>query len=186
MYSTVKHIKLFEEFSIDVNENYSINTVTLEGEVQLYHYTKDDLGDKAILSPEETVSKRLSWSMREYKRSDVPRVFYYLNLKKTEYDIVSLSKFLYTGFVNGNDIIKLADAINAYNYNPQELESLYPDAYNSIKEFMDKGGINYDILFEDIKKYFKGAYYKFGNDIEVVILFQPLKVFKIDFIKNKN
>lgn len=176
----MKRIKLYEEFNPDDN----ITDITLDGEVQLYHYTKTDLGDKTILSPEETINNRLSWSMREYKRSDVPRVFYYVNLEKTEHSIVSLSSYLYTGFVNGSDIIKITDAILAYRKNPQELERLYPDAYNSIKEFIDKGSLNYDILFENIKKYFQGAYYQFENGIEVVILFQPLKVFKIDFIKN--
>jgi hypothetical protein len=121
--------------------------------------------------------------MREYKRSDVPRVFYYTNLENTERSIVSNSKYLYTGFVNGSDIIKISNAIIQYRNNPQELELQFPDIYNSVKEFVDKGSMNYDILFENVKKYFKGAYYMFQNGMEVVILFQPLKVFKIDFVK---
>lgn len=180
----MQHIKLFEEYH---NSKVELNNfdVKMEGEVQLYHYTKTDLGDKTILSPEESFANRLPWSMREYKRSDVPRVFYYTNLEKTEHSIVSLSKFLYTGFVNGSDIIKVSNAIIDYRKNTQELELQFPDVYHSVKEFVDKGSMNYDILFESVKKYFKGAYYKFENGMEVVILFQPLEVYKIDFVKYK-
>lgn len=177
----MRHIKLYEEYNSKVEPKN--DNVKMEGEVQLYHYTTNDLGDKTVLSPEESISKRLSWSMREYKRSDVPRVFYYTNLENTESSIVSNSKYLYTGFVNGSDIIKISNAIIQYRNNPQELELQFPDIYNSVKEFVDKGSMNYDILFENVKKYFKGAYYMFQNGMEVVILFQPLKVFKIDFVK---
>lgn len=178
----MQHIKLFEEYhhsKVELN-NFDVK---MEGEVQLYHYTKNDLGDKTVLSPEESVAHRVSWSMREYKRSDVPRVFYYTNLENTERSIVSLSKYLYTGFVNGSDIIKVSNAIINYRKNPEELELQFPDVYHSVKEFVDRGSSNYDILFENVKKYFKGAYYKFENGMEVVNLFQPLEVFKIDFVK---
>lgn len=177
----MKHFKLYEDHYRNFETlNYDIS---LENEVQLYHYTKLDLGDEAILSPEESRNKRLYWSTKEYKRSDMPRVFYYVNLKKTERSIVNFSKFLYTGFVNGKDIIKISHAISSFKKNPEELKDVYPDAYNSVKEFIEKGSSNYDILFENVKHFFKGAYYKFENEIEVVILFQPLQVFKIDFIK---
>lgn len=178
----MQHIKLFEEYHNSKDKVHDFD-VKMEGEVQLYHYTKTDLGDKTVLSPEESFANRLPWSMREYKRSDVPRVFYYPNLENTEISIVSLSKYLYTGFVNGSDIIKVSNAIIEYSKSPQELDLQFPDVYHSVKEFVDKGSINYDILFKSIKKYFKGAYYKFGNGMEVVILFQPLEVFKIDFVK---
>jgi hypothetical protein len=171
----VQHIKLFEEYH---DFNYD---VTLKGTIQLYHYTRYDLGDVAVLSPEESVKTRMSWSMRDYKRSDVPRVFYYLDKDNTEKDIVSLSKNLYTGFVEGTDIIKVNNSIKAYQDNPKELLDNYPNVYNSIKNFVDKGGINHQLLLEDISKFFKGAYYKFGNGIEVVILFQSLEVYKIDY-----
>lgn len=171
----MQHIKLFEEYH---NTNYD---VTLKGKTQLYHYTKYDLGDIAVLSPEETVKKRMPWSMRDYKRSDVPRVFYYLNLENTEIDIVSLSKHLYTGFVDGSDIIKINNSINYYRNKPEELHTDYPDAYSAVKGFVDKGSMNFDLLLEDVRKFFKGAYYKFDNGMEVVILFQPLEVHKIDY-----
>ncbi len=177
----MKHFKLYEHYHNNVEHlQYDI---TLENEVQLYHYTKLDLGNEVILSPEESKNKRLSWSMREYKRSDIPRVFYYVNVKKTERSIVENSNFLYTGFVNGKDIIKVSNAIRSYNKNPQEFEKLNPNAYNSVKEFVDKGSSNYNILFENLKHFFKGAYYKFENEMEVVILFQSLKVFQIDYIQ---
>ena len=76
----MKHFKLYEHYHNNV-EHLQYDT-TLENEVQLYHYTKLDLGNEVILSPEESKTKRLSWSMREYKRSDMPRVFYYVNVKK--------------------------------------------------------------------------------------------------------
>lgn len=179
----MRHIKLFEEFSPIDKNNDNGNSVTLDGEVQLYHYTLKDLGDTVILSPEETVQRRSSWSMREYRRSDVPRVFYYVNLEKTEKDIVSMSKFLYTGFVDGLDILKVNEAIAEYQKNPEELLNISPSAFSAVKDFMDKGGINHDLLLESIKKFFKGAYYLFPDGTEVVIMFYPLKTYKIDFRK---
>ncbi len=174
----MQHIKLFEEYHDSDKPDYD---VTLKGKTQLYHYTKYDLGDIAVLSPEETVKNRMSWSMRDYKRSDVPRVFYYLDLENTERDIVSLSKYLYTSFIDGREIIKINNAIQSYRNNPEDLYANYPDVFNAVKGFVDKGSINFDLLLEDVRKIFKGAYYKFDNGMEVVILFQPLEVYKIDY-----
>lgn len=179
----MRHIKLFEEFNPIDNKQESIKPVTLDGEIQLFHYTGKDLGDTVILSPEETIQRRSSWSMREYSRSDVPRVFYYVNLEKTEKDIVSMNRHLYTGFVDGLDILKVNEAIAQYQKNPEELLNINPGAFSAVKDFMDKGGINHDLLLENIKKFFKGAYYSFPDGIEVVIMFYPLKTFKIDYTK---
>lgn len=174
----MRHIKLFEEYHDSEDLNYD---VTLKGKTQLYHFTKYDLGDIAVLSPEETIKKRMSWSMRDYKVSDVPRVFYYLDLENTERDIVSFSDYLYTGFVDGKDIIKISNSIHLYRNNREELYNNYPDVFNAIKDFVDRGAINFDLLLEDVRKFFKGAYYRFDNGMEVVILFQPLEVHKIDY-----
>lgn len=178
----MKHIKLFEEYQ-SIDKLNSVSDVTLKGDIQLFHYTGKDLGDNVILSPEESIKNRLSWSMSEYRRSDVPRVFYYLDLEKTERDIATMSKFLYTGFVDGLDILKVNDAISEYQKNPEELLNINPNAFSAVKEFLDKGGINYDLLLESIKKLFKGAYYKFADGTEVVIMFYPLKTFKIEYVK---
>lgn len=169
----MKHIKLYEDHAEDKD-------LTLSGIVRLYHYTSHDFGDMGILDPKLTIDKRSSWSMREYKTSDVPRVFYYTDLSKTETMVAKTNSHLYTGKIEGESILCLQNAVDQFNNNPKELEIKNPDAYNSIERFMKGYGKDFHILLNDASLYFKGVYYK-TSAIPVVNLFVPLKVVKITY-----
>lgn len=167
----MRHIKLYEEFS-----EYSPD-ITLSGLIPVYHFTDYNMGEYTTLDPNETINKRNFWSNNDYKRSNFPRVFYFTDLKKIETMIKSSSKYLYRGFVKGENILHLKNTINAYSINIGNLKEQNNKAYESIHNFMMGMGLNFDILFQDVNLHFDGIYY--DVNVPIINLFVPLEVEKI-------
>jgi len=165
----MRHIKLYEEFS-----EYSPDGVTLSGRIPVYHFTDYDMGEYAVLDPNETVNKRNFWSNNDYKRSDFPRVFYFTDIKNVETAIKNSSKYLYRGFVKGERILHLKNTIDAYNIDKNSLKEQNIKAYESIHNFMVGLALNFDVLFRDVSLNFDGIYYDVR--VPIINLFIPLEV----------
>lgn len=158
----------------------------LNGKIRIYHFTKKDMGDEFVLDPKETTKQRSSYSKNEYKRTSFPRVFYYLDLNKTE-DMV-VSEFLYSTEVKGEDILDLTKAAIDYKQRREEMKREDPRAFEVIAALWKPTFINiektkftetvphWDEMFEAAAKNYIGIYYSPGGDLPMVNIFKPLKV----------
>jgi hypothetical protein len=154
---------------------------TLEGKVNLFHYTNQDLGEETILDPIEAKKRAQYYSMNDYKRSDVARVFYYTDLTKTEPLVVRSSNYLYKTTVSGDTIFNIIEAIEFYRKSPDTFKLLSLEIFEIINNFMKMGGMNFQYLLEKLQKHFDGIYY--DGQYPIVNMFVPLEVHKIDFEK---
>lgn len=153
-------------------------STTLSGMIDIYHFTPDDMGDTAVLDPQESVKKRASYSWNEYKRSKFPRVFYYTDLKKTEWQIRSGARALYTTKVDGSKIIALNAALAEYKKNKEEMKLKDKKAFEVIDALMGNGyGTDWDAMFQAAAKNYIGIFYDTGN-LPMVNIFVPMKVTK--------
>ena len=123
----------------------------------LYHYSRAD-SDKLILDPEHFLSGRNSFSKREHEKSQVPRTFFYLDPAQAE-PIVKSGRNLYTVSVNPSDIYDLKS-------DPKGIitSSRQPGAF-----FVD-----YNKVFNTIKREYKGAYYGTPS-FDVVAWFESIQ-----------
>lgn len=149
--------------------------VTLNGNMKLYHYTDKDMGDTVTLDPEIAIKNKSFWTNNDYKISDLPRVFYYTDLNKTERMVKT--KNLYVGEVNGSDILNLTDSVKEYVNNPNSLEAKNKDVFDMIKNSMKYNSLNIDSLLRIAKQKFIGVFYVTGG-LPIVNLFVPLTVKK--------
>lgn len=152
-----------------------MSTLTLSGPMSLYHYTKKDLGGETLLDPNETLKQRSSYSRNEYKLSDFPRVFYYTDLSKVEWQVKS--DYLYTTKVDGQKILVLQSALEEYKSNKDGLKSSNPKAWEVVDALIGRGFQDWDSMFEVASKNYLGITYDRGN-LPIVNIFKPLKVKK--------
>ena len=151
-------------------------TLTLNGTIPVYHYSKKDLGEETTLDPSESVKYRSFYSQKEYKRSSFPRVFYYTDLKKVEPNVKSPN--LYVGKVSGNKILQLKEAIQSFRQDEELMKKQNPKAYEVALALKGEGyWTDFDSMFKVASKYFDGVFYDTGN-LPMINLFKPLKVKK--------
>jgi len=124
----------------------------------LYHFAKTK-ADSLLLDPAYFLSQRSTFSRNEYEKSQVPRVFFYVDPTEVE-QIVRPGRTLYSVEVSADDIYDLSA-------DPDEIKkaSVQPGAF-----FVD-----YNRVFETIKQDYKGAYYRTPN-FGVVVWFEPIEV----------
>jgi hypothetical protein len=153
-------------------------STTLSGTVNLYHFSREDMGEQTTLDPQETVKRRSSYSWNEYKRSKFPRVFYYTDLTKVEHQVKNGSRALYTTKVDGSKILVLNDALTEYKKNKEEFERTDKKAYEVIHALLGGGYMmDWDAMFETASRNYMGIFYDTGN-LPMVNIFTPLKVTK--------
>ena len=132
-------------------------------EFRLYHFSKAD-EQKLTLDPAYFLTHRQSYSRKDYQMSSYPRTFFYVDLSDAEV-IVSSSKKLYYVDVP-------ADKIYDMMSDPDELKKTSKGPYGI--------GMDYDKLFQNIvTNGYIGAYYTIGN-MNVVVLFEPIDVTKVE------
>ena len=151
---------------------------TLVGKIDVYHYSKLDLGDKVTLNPEETVKHQSSYSRNDYKLSKFPRMFFYTDLNKTEHLVKSSSKALYKAEVDGSSILLLQSALSAYRENKEELSRKNKKAASVIHALLGEGYTDWDAMFKEAAKNFSGVFYETGG-VPMVVLFTPVDAKKI-------
>lgn len=149
--------------------------LTLSGKVKLYHYTKEDSGDSFILDPKKGSKNKSYYSSNDYKLSSFPRVFYYIDLNKTEKQVVS--PYLYVGEVDGSQILSLQKAVDEWNKNSDALKAKNENAWKVVKAFIGDGTPDWDKMFKVASRNFLGLFYDSGG-LPIVNLFKQLKVTK--------
>lgn len=152
-------------------------SLTLKGNVEIFHYTKEDHGDTFVLDPKKSVGNRSYYSNNDYNLSQFPRVFYYTDLSKTESQVTSSSKSLYSTKVPGANILMLQNAIDEYKKNKDSLKAKNKPAYDVVHALIGGGSMDWDMMFKKASKNFQGVYYDRGN-LPIVNMFVPLEVKK--------
>ena len=158
-------------------------STTMSGTVTLYHYTDVDQCDVAPLAPKEAFKHQHYYSQKEMQRSSFPRVFYYTDLKKTEKQVTSAIRTLYSGSVNGSKILRLQDAINEYHRDKETFAKNDPKAYyvvNALFGNPHQPSGDWDAMFQAASEKFDGLYYDGGGSLPIVALLIPLKCKKIE------
>jgi hypothetical protein len=158
-----------------MGEDMNKKPLTLRGQLSIYHYTQNDLGEETILDPKETVKQRSSYSQNDYKLSGFPRVFYYTDLSKVEWQVKS--KNLYTTKVDGGKILNLQSALEEYKSNKDEMKLNNPKAWEVIDGLIGRGYLDWDSMFRSASKNYLGIIYDRGN-LPMVNIFKSLKVKK--------
>lgn len=151
---------------------------TLQGMIDLYHYTTHDFGETALLDPQEAKKRAQYYSMNDYKRSDVARVFYYTDLNKTEPLVFKSSTYLYKTRVQGSSIFNIMEALSLYQKSPDTFKLLSSEIFSIIDTFMKMGGQNFQFLLEQLSEHFDGVYY--DSSYPIVNIFIPLEAEKIE------
>jgi hypothetical protein len=152
-------------------------STTLSGTINLYHFTKTDMGNETILDPKETTSRRSTYSGNEYKLSNFPRVFYYTDLSKVEHQIKSSSRELYTTSVDGSKILYIQAALEEYKKDKEQLQKTDKKAYNVVHALLGGGYTDWDAMFKAASQNYLGVFYDKGG-LPIVNIFTPLKVKK--------
>lgn len=151
--------------------------LTLNKIITGYHYSKMDLGNDTILEPKKSFKNKNLFSKNDYMLSTVPRVWYYVDLKKIEMSVKS--NFLYKAKLDGHKIVNLPSALDMYYHDPNDLRINYVNTYTVLKKSHNSyNNIDYNKLMKNLIKYnFDGAYYETGG-IPMIIMFVPVKVKK--------
>ena len=132
------------------------------GRTTLYHYSKADQ-DTLVLDP--SYFGQSAYSRSEKNMSSIPRVFFYTNLAQRE-RYVSSGRQLYKITVEANEIYNLKQ-------DPERI-------INTVKHptYGMRAGIEFDDLFNEIKKNYSGVYYTSGK-IDMVAWFQTITANKV-------
>ena len=149
---------------------------TLTGRVMLYHFSKEDLGNVAVLDPALSSQRPSSWSRNDYRLSKVPRVFYYTDLNKIERMVKSDN--LYTAEYDGTRILNVPQVLKEYQTNPDSLAIKNPNAFKIMQSSVNQYGVlDYDAMLRAAGQFFDGVFYDTGN-LPIVNLFVPLRAKK--------
>ena len=155
----------------------SISEYSIGGLVRLYHYSKTNT-EKIQLDPEFFLTKRGHYSRNDYNVSDMPRVFFYVDLDHAE-DIVKQGASLFSTQVPAKEIYDLTtDPLGLIEKSiPQQ--GMAPNVDKILRSLAGRprkslyGAPPKSILPADAGTY-KGAYYKTGG-MGVVVWFEPIE-----------
>lgn len=157
---------------------FSLNErVSLVGTVPLYHFSKTD-EDSLTLDPEYFLKQRQHYSRNDYNISDMPRIFFYLNLDQAEGQ-VSQNATLYSAEVPGSQIYNLYEdplGLKKKSISPYRVTPDYDRILRSLanKPRQSKYGDPPPSLLPEGSPY-KGAYYN-TSGLDIVVWFEPIKV----------
>ena len=165
--------KLFEKWSTFVLSE----AVSLSGDVELYHFSKTNQ-DTLMLDPEYFLNQRAHYSRNDFTVSDMPRVFFYVDLSQGE-EQVSQSATLYSVQVPGSQIYNLSeDPLNLKqkSISPYRVTADYDRILRSLANNprQSKYGPPPESLLPEGSPY-KGAYYN-TSGLDIVVWFEPIKV----------
>lgn len=164
--------------------NESVGEYNIDGAIRLYHYSKSDQ-DSLQLDPEYFLTQRGAYSRNDFQASDMPRVFFYVDLDHAE-NIVKQGASLYSVKVPASEIYDLTqDPLGLIKKSIPQY-AVAPDVDRILRSLADRprkslyGDPPNSILPDDHGTY-NGAYYKTGR-MGVVVWFKPIQVesFKLE------
>lgn len=159
-------------------EDIQYGAVTLVGRVTGYHYTDMADTDEVLLDPVVAFQKRKSYTMDDYKLSSVPRLWFYLDLKKIERKIAVSSKTLYYTKFKGETILDVNRAIQLYRQDSVKMKFEYPEAYSSVDYFCSKSRDFQQLMQDSVDNGYGGIYY--DNGVPMINYFYPIKAKKME------
>ena len=146
----------------------SIGDYSIDGMVRLYHYSKAAV-DSIELDPERFLTDRGHYSRNDYQASDLPRVFFYVDLDHAE-RLIAQGSELFSTQVPAKSIYDLTvDPLGL-------IEKSKPAPYVAPNVDYILRALSSGELPPPADTY-KGAYYKTGG-MDVVVWFEPIQVEK--------
>jgi len=150
----------------------------LQSKIRLYHFTNSDIGEVSTLDPKETVKLRNQFSRNDYKISDVPRTFFYVDVKSPEREVGS-RRYLYYAVVDPRKILNLSDSYKMFRDNSSQLQEEDELVFDVISSSMRGVTLDIDTLLKNASKKFDGVSY-ITSGLYIVNMFIPVKVNRIE------
>ena len=168
-------LKTFKKWKKFLLEGKSLTEYSEGDIVTLYHYSKMEK-DKLLLDPDYFLSKRSSYSRRDYNVSAYPRVFFYMSLDEAEPIVVS-GKTPYSTTVSESEIYDLTKDPEDLRKRSISQYAATPDV-DVIMRAVDGEPVSVDGEPLILNRKYDGVYYHVQN-MGVVAWFKPIVVNKI-------
>lgn len=149
----------------------SIGDYSINGMVRLYHYSRA-AADSVELDPKRFLTHRGHYSRNDYNASDVPRVFFYVDLDHAE-RFIKQGAELFSAKVPAADIYDLTVDPLGLIEKSKPAPYVAPDMDYVLRALAQSSE---NILPAEASAY-RGAYYKTGG-MGVVVWFEPIQVKK--------
>jgi hypothetical protein len=158
--------ELFENFKNFLTEA-TLADYNDSGTMTLYHYGKNK-SDTMILDPARFVSNTSRHSRKEFEVSDVPRVFFYADVNKTE-EIIKrdYDRKLFKVEVSHSEVYDLKS-------DPEGFIQQVKDPMFGLRKRME-----WNDLLNLIKENYNGAFYSIGEP-DIVTWFKPIEVYEVN------
>ena len=150
----------------------SLEQYGASGQLELYHFSRNQ-DESIVLDPEYFLSDRNTFTRNDFQASNLPRVFFYVNLDHAE-DIVKQGRTLYATVVDANKVYDIT----------KDPEGLKKEARNWPMNIYGEpiktapSSLNMDLLLRSIAENYPGAFYKTGG-MDVVVWFEPIEVYQV-------
>ena len=142
------------------------------GKLQLYHFSKLQ-DDSIVLDPEYFLSNRSAFTRNDFQASNLPRVFFYINLDHAE-NIVKQSRTLYTTVVDANRVYDITK-------DPEGLKKEFrhwPTNIDGVPNKTAPAALDVDSLLRNIAENYSGAFYETGG-MDIIVWFEPIEVYRV-------
>ena len=150
----------------------SLEQYNNDGKLQLYHFSRDQ-NESIVLDPEYFLSDRNAFTRNDFEASNLPRVFFYVNLDHAE-KIVKQSRTLYTAVVDASrvyDITKDPEGLKEEFRNWPT--NIYGEPIKTAPAALDM-----DSLLKNIAERYSGAFYKTGA-MDIIVWFEPIEAYRV-------
>ena len=161
-------LKSWKSYLIQENlEQYGVS-----GQLELYHFSRGQ-NDSIVLDPKYFLSDRNTFTRNDFQASNLPRVFFYINLDHAE-NIVKQSRTLYTTVVDANRVYDITK-------DPGGLKKEFRHWPTNIYGEPNKtapAALDMDSLLKNIAESYSGAFYETGG-MDIVVWFEPIEVYRV-------
>ena len=161
-------LKSWKSYLVQENlEQYGVS-----GQLELYHFSRGQ-NDSIVLDPKYFLSDRNTFTRNDFQASNLPRVFFYINLDHAE-NIVKQSRTLYTTVVDANRVYDITK-------DPEGLKKEFRHWPTNIYGEPNKtapAALDMDSLLKNIAESYSGAFYETGG-MDIVVWFEPIEVYRV-------
>ena len=161
-------LKSWKSYLIQENlEQYGVS-----GQLELYHFSRGQ-NDSIVLDPKYFLSDRNTFTRNDFQASNLPRVFFYINLDHAE-NIVKQSRTLYTTVVDANRVYDITK-------DPGGLKKEFrhwPTNIDGVPNKTAPAALDVDSLLKNIAESYSGAFYETGG-MDIVVWFEPIEVYRV-------
>ena len=142
------------------------------GMMTLYHFSEAQ-DDSMVLDPEYFLSNRKSFTRNDFQASNLPRIFFYVNLDHAE-NIVKQGRTLYSTVVDASKVYDMAkDPMGFKDEARNWPRNIYGEPIKTAP-----APLNMDLLLRGVADNFPGAFYE-TSTMDVVVWFEPIEVYRV-------